>query len=407
MHKLIKSSCQIFGFIATVVLFKYLQYTFLGINSGECAFVAVGVGLGTAAISAGASMYSANKSASAMKSASKPVNLTKATRNMLGAYKNTLPDVTAFEKQYRPQFQGLNLGDMSAFLQGTGGQAGLYQQTEGATTEMQRQLGAARANELAQQTGQAGQVRGLFQSLSPEAAARVQQAQDQAMQSQGLAGLYQGQSQGYVNQANMLGNEAFARRGYLSPEQIRNAEQQARGGAQAAGRVGGNLGIAGEIMNRENALASRRGEAATAGLSAFNQFQAQQSTMGNLRGEAQGANLNAYNLGNQFYTQPGLEALNRTPAGYLAGQQQLNIGLDQIGQGTPKLFDYGQAFNQGAVDQQNTTAAAGANAQMSASNNAAMMSLLGNAASAYGSYAQNQPAPQRARIVGNTSGRAF
>jgi precorrin-6B methylase 2 len=405
MHKLIKSSCQVFGFIATVVLFKYLQYTFLGVNSGECTMVTIGVG--TAAIGAGASMYGAKKSASALEKARKPVNLTRATRNMLGAYQNTLPEVTEFEKEYRPKFQGLNLGDTSAFLQGTGGQAGLYQQTEGATNEMQRQLNAARANELAQQTGQAEQVRGLFKSLSPEAAARVQQAQDQAMQSQGLAALYQGQSQGYVNQANMLGNEAFARRGYLSPEQIRNAEQQARGSAQAAGRVGGNLGIASEIMNRENALASRRGEATSAGLNAYQQFQTQQNMMGNLRGEAQNANFNAYQMGNEFYAQPGLEALNRTPAGYAAGQEQLKIGLNQIGQGSPKLFDYGQAFNIAGANAQNATAAASANAQIDASNNASMMSLFKDAASAYGSYAQNQPAPPRARVVGDASGRVF
>ena len=328
------------------------------------------------------------------KAKSVPINTTKATNKLLKTYKKTLPEVTEFEKEYRPKFQGLNLGDTSAFLQGTGGQAGLYQQTEGATNEMQRQLNAARANELAQQTGQAEQVRGLFKSLSPEAAARVQQAQDQAMQSQGLAALYQGQSQGYVNQANMLGNEAFARRGYLSPEQIRNAEQQARGSAQAAGRVGGNLGIASEIMNRENALASRRGEATSAGLNAYQQFQTQQNMMGNLRGEAQNANFNAYQMGNEFYAQPGLEALNRTPAGYAAGQEQLKIGLNQIGQGSPKLFDYGQAFNIAGANAQNATAAASTNAQIDASNNASMMSLFKDAASAYGSYAQNQPAPQ-------------
>lgn len=298
---------------------------------------------------------------------------------LLGAYQQSMPSTMAFEQQYRPQFQGLNLGDISAFMQGVGGQQGYYAQMRGATQEAGRQIGEARSAELGQMTGQAGQARGLMQAMSPEAAARVQQAQEQALQAQGLAGLYQGQSQGYVNQANTLGNEAFARRGYLSPEQMRNAQQEARGSAQAAGRIGGNLGIASEILNRENALASRRGEAATAGQSAFNQFQTQQGTMGNLRGEAQGSNLNAYQMGQQFYSQPGLQLLGSTPLSYQAGQQNLGVGLQQIGRGTPGLFDAGQALNLGATERSNQLAAQQANAQMKAQQNAATLNLVGDA----------------------------
>jgi hypothetical protein len=296
---------------------------------------------------------------------------------LLGAYQQSMPSTMAFEGQYRPQFQGLNLGDVSAFTQGVGGQQGYYGQLRNATSEAGRMIGDARSAELGQMTGQAGQARGLMQEMSPEAAARVQQAQDQAVQAQGLAGLYQGQSQGYVNQANTLGNEAFARRGYLSPEQMRNAQQEARGAAQAAGRIGGNFGIASEVLNRENALASRRGEAASAGLSAFNQFQAQQGTMGNLRGEAQNANLGAYNMGQQFYSQPGLQLLGSTPLSYQAGQQNLGVGLQQIGRGTPGLFDAGQALNLGATERSNQLAAQQANAQMQAQRNAGIMSAFG------------------------------
>jgi hypothetical protein len=297
---------------------------------------------------------------------------------LLGAYQQSMPSTMAFEGQYRPQFQGLNLGDVSAFTQGVGGQQGYYGQLRNATSEAGRMIGDARSAELGQMTGQAGQARGLMQEMSPEAAARVQQAQDQAVQAQGLAGLYQGQSQGYVNQANTLGNEAFARRGYLSPEQMRNAQQEARGAAQAAGRIGGNLGIASEVLNRENALASRRGEAASAGLSAFNQFQAQQGTMGNLRGEAQNANLGAYNMGQQFYSQPGLQLLGSTPLSYQAGQQNLGVGLQQIGRGTPGLFDAGQALNLGATERSNQLAAQQANAQMQAQRNAGILGAIGS-----------------------------
>jgi hypothetical protein len=294
------------------------------------------------------------------------------------AFERNMPAALAFEAKNRPAYTGLNLGDVSAFTQGVGGQAGYYDQLRNATSEAGRMIGDARSAELGQMTGQAGQARGLMQEMSPEAAARVQQAQDQAVQAQGLAGLYQGQSQGYVNQANTLGNEAFARRGYLSPEQMRNAQQEARGAAQAAGRVGGNLGIASEVLNRENALASRRGEAASAGLSAFNQFQAQQGTMGNLRGEAQGSNVNAYNLGQQFYSQPGLQLLGSTPLSYQAGQQNLGVGLGQIGAATPKLFDAGAALNLGATERANKLAKEAADAQAKAAKRAATLGLVGD-----------------------------
>ena len=327
-------------------------------------------------------------------------------RSLLG-YEQSMPGILEFEGKYRPRLQGQNLGDVSAFTQGFGGQQGYYGQMRGATQEAARQLGDARSAELGQMTGQAGQARGLLQAMSPEAAARVQQSQDQAMQAQGLAGLYQGQSQGYVNQANTLGNEAFARRGYLSPEQMRNADQQARASAQAAGRIGGNLGIASEVLNRENALASRRGEAATAGLNAYQQFQTQQGMMGSLRGEAQNANLGAYNMGQQFYSQPGLQLLGSTPLSYQAGQQNLGVGLQQIGRGTPGIFDAGQALNLGATERSNQLAAQQANAQMQAQQNAGIMSAVGQiggaaltgGASLGGGLLSGLFSPQRPRTV--------
>ena len=344
------------------------------------------------------------------------------------AFERNMPAALAFEAKNRPAYTGLNLGDVSAFTQGVDGQQGYYDQLRNATSEAGRMIGDARSAELGQMTGQAGQARGLLQTMSPEAAARVQQAQDQAMQAQGLAGTYQGQSQGYVDQArniamearglpglyqaksqgyvdqaNIIGSEAFARRGYLSPEQMRNADQQARASAQAAGRVGGNLGIASEIMNRENALAARRNEATTAGqnafnqfgtqqnalsnlrgeaqnagLNAFNQFQLQQSTMGNLRGEAQGANVNAYNLGQQFYTDPGLKLLGGTPLSYQAGQQNLGVGLQQIGAATPKLFDAGAALNLGATERANKLAKEAADAQAKAAKDAGKIGMFGD-----------------------------
>ena len=44
----------------------------------------------------------------------------------VSAYGSALPQVLGFEKQFRPEFQGLNLGDISSFLGGVGGQEGLF-----------------------------------------------------------------------------------------------------------------------------------------------------------------------------------------------------------------------------------------------------------------------------------------
>jgi hypothetical protein len=186
---------------------------------------------------------------------------------------------------------------------------------------------------------------------------------------------------------------------------MRNAEQQARAGAQAAGRIGGNLGIASEIMNRENALAARRNEATTAGqnaynqfgtqqnalsnlrieaqnagLNAFNQFGTQQKTMADLRTEAERSNVGAYDMANQFYTKTGLDLLGSTPSSYTAGVTNLGVGLNQIGEGTPKLFDAGVALNLGATDRANKLAKEAADAQAKATKDAGKMSMIGDIA---------------------------
>ena len=51
------------------------------------------------------------------------------------AYGESLPQVLAFEKQFRPEFQTLNLRDISNFLGGVGGQEGLFGLSRMATQE--------------------------------------------------------------------------------------------------------------------------------------------------------------------------------------------------------------------------------------------------------------------------------
>jgi hypothetical protein len=245
---------------------------------------------------------------------------------MLSAYQQSMPGILSFEQQYRPEFQKLNLQDVSQFGLGMLGMSPEF------TQQTAQQLGAAREAELGQMTGQAGLTRGLMAGLSPEQASAVQQAQQESQR-------------------------AYAASQGVTPEQQRMYQQTAREGAQAAGRVGGNAAIASEIMGREDIMARKRAEAAQAGQQAFN-------------------------LAGQFYTAPGLQLLGSQPLSYQVGNQMMGLGLDAIGAGKPQLFDVGSALNLGAADRQNILGAQSANAQSSATRNAAMMGAGGAIAGA-------------------------
>jgi len=245
---------------------------------------------------------------------------------MLSAFRQSMPGILSFEQKYRPEFQKLNLQDVSQFGLGMMGLAPQF--TRGAA----KQLGAARKAELGQMTGQAGLTRGLMAGLSPEQASAVQQAQQESQR-------------------------AYAAAQGVTPEQQRMYQQAAREGAQAAGRVGGNAAIASEIMGREDVMARKRAEAAQAGQQAFN-------------------------LAGQFYTAPGLQLLGSQPLSYQVGQQQMGLGLGAIGAGKPQLFDVGSALNLGAAQRQNIVGANAANAQAQATYSAGLFSGIGQAAGA-------------------------
>ncbi len=253
-------------------------------------------------------------------------NPNKDIRKMLNAYRQSMPGILSFEQQYRPQFQDLNLQDVSRFGLGMLGMSPEF------TQQAAQQLGTAREAELGQMTGQAGLTRGLMAGLSPEQASAVQQAQQESQR-------------------------AYAAAQGVTPEQQRMYQQAAREGAQAAGRVGGNYAIASEIMGREDMMARKRAEAAQAGTLAFD-------------------------MASQFYTQPGLQLLGSQPLSYQVGNQMMGLGLDAIGAGKPQLFDVGSALNLGAADRQNAVGAGAANAQASASRSAGLMTAGGAVAGA-------------------------
>lgn len=249
-------------------------------------------------------------------------------RNYVSGMSKSLPGIILQEQQFRPQFQGLNLGDIQSFLSGAGGQQGIFSLSNQAAQQAGMGLGEARGAELDQMTRQTGLTRGLMQALSPEQA-------------------------GVVQGFNTEAQRAMAASQRISPEEQRGYQQTAREAASAAGRLGGNAAIASEVMGREDVFARKRAEAAQAGQ-------------------------NAYNAAQGFYTSPGLNLLGSTPLSYQQGQQFINTGLGAIGSGTPQLFDTSVGLNLGAAQRANQLAAASANAQAQAARSAGIMGALGS-----------------------------
>jgi hypothetical protein len=257
------------------------------------------------------------------------VNYTKATAsdltsdigNLLSAYKNTQGDVLSFEQQYRPQYTALNLSDIGQYGQGysqLGGQLGL----QGVS-----QVQQARMGELYGQGQLASGARGVMQALSPEQASLISQAQQRA-------------------------NTAYASSQGLNAQETRAAQQAAREGAAASGRLGGNAAIAQEVLNRESYLQSKRSEADT-------------------------ARQNAYNLASQFYTTPGMQLITQQPYGLQLGSSYLSSAQQSLGASTPQLFSSDTALNIGATERGNVLAASTATQANAANVAAAKTSATG------------------------------
>lgn len=323
-------------------------------------------------------------------------------------YPSVFPKVFGLQEEYTPQFME------QAFKFGGQGVTGFQALQEMASGGAAQSMADLRAKELGLMTGQTGDVRGLMESLSPEQAAAVAQANLTASQAQGLESDFMGRAGGMMGQygsqvgqydptisganadvsrATQMAEESFARRGTLSPEEQRMAQQQAREASAASGRLGGNAAIAAEIQNREAAKAARRVEAAQFGQQAFTQQlgaagqqlaseqalfnqgiaggaqRAQERQLGfgqlmdveqqraRLREEAAQAGQRSYGMAGGFYAQPGLEFLRQTPASYGAGLNLAGIGME-YGQTLGPQLDYNMPLNfaqqrAGALDAQN------------------------------------------------------
>ena len=249
-------------------------------------------------------------------------------------YGEVLPDVIGLEEQYRPQFLGLNLGDISTFLRGTDGQEGIFGLSQAAQQATAGQLAESRAGELGTAAEQTGLFRQFVEGLSPEQAAAVQM------------------------QAREAQRADVASRG-LTPQEQRMSQQQAREAYGARGMLGSTGSVVGEALGRENILAAKRQEAAAA------------------RGDL-------FNLASSFYTAPGMAYLTSAPVSYQAGQQTLGLGLGAIGSAVPQMINPDVGANLGMANQQNITAAQAANAQARAARSSALMGLGGSAIAAGG-----------------------
>lgn len=156
--------------------------------------------------------------------------------------------ILAAEQMYRPQYTQLELNDINTFLQGSGGQMGLLEIQDLASRRAggigQELTSMQRAADIADVEALGGRATAALRAADP-----MQQA--------------------IVNQLNALAADRYAASGQLSPQEMRGAQQAARLGGLARGRVGDVSTVASEVLNREQALAARRQEALQAAQMAF------------------------------------------------------------------------------------------------------------------------------------------
>lgn len=169
--------------------------------------------------------------------------------------------IIAAEEQFRPRYAALELADIETFAKGTDGQGGLFDLLE----ESGRRAGEIQRESLAAQ--RAADVAAL-QEFSPQVVEAYRQADPTSAR---LADLQAAQAE-----------QLYASAEQLSPEQQRLAEQAARSGSLARGRIGDESSIASEILGREQFKSGLRQEARQAGQLGFGQSRALAGDIGSV-----------------------------------------------------------------------------------------------------------------------------
>jgi len=176
--------------------------------------------------------------------------------------------IIAAEEQFRPRYAALELADIETFAKGTDGQGGLFDLLE----ESGRRASEIQRESLAEQ--RAADVAAL-QEFSPQVVEAYRQADPTSAR---LADLQAAQAERLFAEAE----------GPLSPERRRMAEQQARAGSLARGRLGDESSIASEILGREQFKSGLRQEARQAGQLGFGQSRALAGDIGSVLNSSHG-----------------------------------------------------------------------------------------------------------------------
>lgn len=251
----------------------------------------------------------------------------------VSGYSASLPNLLAAEREYRPEFLGLNLADINSFLSGAGGQKGIFELSRLAQQEAGQSIEQARQAEMQSMLGQAPAFRLFAQTLSPE-------------------------SREQVDASNFEAARATQSARQLTPEERRMSDQATREAYASRGMLNSRGSIGAEVLGRSNMMAQKRAEAA-------------------------GARAGAFDMAQQFYTAPGLQALGNAPLTYQAGQNQLQFGLGAIGSATPQMINPDAGVNIGAQQRANQVQANAATASARASWQAGMMGLFGDVAKSF------------------------
>ena len=155
------------------------------------------------------------------------------------------------EREFRPQYQELNLQEMLGYLQGSDDVMGVMDmqdlaagRTEGLRADV---TSRQRASDIADVEGLGTRATAAFRASDPLMEALI------------------GKQTG-------LTNELYDRAGGLSPQQKRQADQQAREAFAARGRVGDNSAVAAEILNREEFKRANRAEAQQAAAQTYGMY---------------------------------------------------------------------------------------------------------------------------------------
>ena len=220
------------------------------------------------------------------------------------------------EEEFRPRYAALELQDIQTYAQGlkdpetgeviTPGVLDLLEeQSERAGALQREQLELQREQDVAALQEFAPQVVEAYREADPRSAALADLAQQQA---------------------ERLYAEA---EGELSPERRRLAEQAARAGSLARGRIGDESSVAAEILGREQFRSGLRAEARQAGAGAFGQ---QRQMAGDIGMTILGRPSQAIGLGSQMLGQATGLAAGPTGPQLFDPNVGINMALQQRGQ---------------------------------------------------------------------------